>query len=140
MRESAVSMAAMAGPGMSQESTETSVAAAQHGGVSNLRPWRKGESGNPHGRAVRAIKLFEMMAADFTELSAVESALLLQACRLMARSEKASDANDQVRLANASARLLASLRKPKRKTGPDDLTDHIAKIETREVAEAEALP
>jgi hypothetical protein len=58
-----------------------------------------------------------MLAGDFGELSAVESALLLQACRLMARSEKAANPNDAVRLANASARLLATLRKPKSKPG-----------------------
>jgi hypothetical protein len=57
------------------------------------------------------------MAPDFGELTAVDAAVLLQACRLMARSERASDANDQVRLANASARLLASLSKKKRKPG-----------------------
>jgi hypothetical protein len=115
---------------MSQDSTEPSVAAAQHGSVSHLRPWRKGESGNPHGRAVRAIKLFEMMVTDFGELSAVESALLLQACRLMARSERASDANDAVRLANASARLLASLStKKKRKPGRPSLHERIAAAE-----------
>src|SRR6516225_5740556 len=104
---------------MSQDSTETSVAVPQQDTVSHLRPWRKGESGNPHGRAVRAIKLFEMMVADFDELTAVESALLLQACRLMARSERAKDANDQVRLANASARLLATLSSKKKRLKRD---------------------
>ena len=120
---------------MSQDSTETSVAAAQHGGISHLRPWRKGESGNPHGRAVRAVKLFEMMAPDFGELTAVDAAVLLQACRLMAKSEKASAANDAVRLANAAARLLASLRHTRRKPGrPSLLRDRVA---TAEVGHAE---
>jgi hypothetical protein len=116
---------------MSQDSTERSVAAAQYGGVSHLRPWRKGESGNPHGRAVRAVKLFEHMAPDFGELSAVDAALLLQACRLMARSEKASNPNDAVRLANASARLLATLQKKRRKPGrPSVLRDRVMAAET----------
>jgi hypothetical protein len=140
MRESAVNMAAMAGPGMSEESTEISPAVSPaKSRPSGLRPpWRPGESGNPHGREVRAVKLFEQMATDFGELSAVDSALLLQACRLMARSERAAGAIDAVRLANASARLLATLRNARRKPGlVDDLADHIAKLETR-AADAEA--
>ena len=60
---------------MSEDPAKLSVAVPQQDTVSHLRPWRKGESGNPHGRAVRAIKLFEMMVTDFGELSAVESAL-----------------------------------------------------------------
>ena len=104
---------------MSEDPAKLSVAVPQQDTVSHLRPWRKGESGNPHGRAVRAIKLFEMMVADFDELTAVESALLLQACRLMARSERAKDANDQVRLANASARLLATLSSKKKRLKRD---------------------
>jgi hypothetical protein len=116
---------------MSEDPAKLSVAVPQQDTVSHLRPWRKGESGNPHGRAVRAIKLFEMMAADFGALSAVESALLLQACRLMARSERAKDANDQVRLANASARLLASLSaKKKRKPGRPPLREQLAEVES----------
>jgi hypothetical protein len=45
----------------------------------------------------------------------------------MARSERASDANDQVRLANASARLLATLSKKKRlKPGRPPLRERMA--------------
>jgi hypothetical protein len=79
---------------------------------------------------VRAVKLFEQMAPDFGDLTAVESALLLQACRLMARSEKASNPNDAVRLANASARLLASLQTKRRKPGrPSPLRDRVTTAE-----------
>jgi hypothetical protein len=44
----------------------------------------------------------------------------------MARSERAADANDAVRLANASARLLASLRNTKRKPGRPPLREQLA--------------
>ena len=122
---------------MSQDPAKLSVAVPQQASLSHLRPWRKGESGNPHGRAVRAVKLFEMMVTDFGELTAVESALLLQACRLMARSERASDANDAVRLANASARLLATLSKKKRKPGrPASTLDQYLAQRTTEGADA----
>jgi hypothetical protein len=132
MRESVSKQDRAAGPGMSQDSTETSPAVSPAAPRrSGLRPpWRPGESGNPHGRAVRAVTLFEQMAPDFGELTAVDAALLLQACRLMAKSEKASDANDAVRLANASARLLASLQTKRRKPGrPSLLRDRVATAE-----------
>jgi hypothetical protein len=119
---------------MSQDSTETSPATSpavpRRNGLHP--PWRPGESGNPHGRAVRAVTLFQQMAPDFGELTAVDAALLLQACRLIARSERASDANEAVRLANASARMLASLSKKKRKPGRPPLRE-------RMTAEAESV-
>jgi hypothetical protein len=102
------------------------VAAPQGDGLSHLRPWRKGESGNPHGRAVRAIKLFELMAPDFGELSAVESAVLLQACRLMARGERAANPNNAVRLSNAAVRLLTTLRRKRSRPDRPPLRERLA--------------
>jgi hypothetical protein len=101
---------------MSQESAKTAPAAAPRSGTANLKPpWPRGVSGNPSGRSKRIPELFETMAADLGELTGIERALLWQAAKLMARSERAADANDSVRLANASARLLASLRNTRRK-------------------------
>jgi hypothetical protein len=101
---------------MSQESPKISPVVAPRGGAANLRPpWPPGVSGNPRGRAKRELELFEAIAADLGELTGIERALILQAARLMARSERTADANDSVRLANAAARLLASLRNTKHK-------------------------
>ena len=87
-----------------------------HGG----RPWPKGVSGNPSGNTMgkRAAELFAAMATDFPELSGIERSLLQQAAKLMARSERAKEATDAVRCANAAARLLASLKKSKRDHKP----------------------
>ena len=57
------------------------------------------------------------MAAELGELTGIEHAVLWQAAKLMARSERATKANDAVRLANASVRLLATLSKKNSKPG-----------------------
>jgi hypothetical protein len=82
-------------------------------------PWPKGTSGNPSGSTVskRVVALFEAMAADLGgegALSAIDRAMLLQSCRLLIRSERTKDAEDAVRLSNAAARLLSTLRNTKR--------------------------
>jgi len=89
------------------------------------KPWPPGVSGNPTGSRTskRALALFDAMAADFggaDALSAIDKTMLAQACRLLVRSERARDADIAVRLSNASARLLAGLRKTKRQpaSGP----------------------
>jgi hypothetical protein len=78
-----------------------------------------GVSGNPKGAAVdrvadRAGELFQAMSAELGTLSAIDHALLKQACLLLARSERlkrARDADAAVRLSSEARRILASLRK-----------------------------
>lgn len=89
------------------------------------RPWPKGVSGNPSGSRVntRAVVLFAEMANDFgggDALSGVDRAMLMQACRLMARGARAKSADDAVRLTSEARRILQSLRKsaPKHAAGP----------------------
>jgi hypothetical protein len=71
-------------------------------------------SGNPAGHAVigkRVSELFDAMAADFQEpLGGIERSLLLQAAKLLVRSERAKDGDIAVRCANAARRILAGLR------------------------------
>jgi hypothetical protein len=76
------------------------------------RPWPKGVSGNPSGSKVskRVTILFETLADEF-DLSATDRALLMQACRLLVRSERVKDARDAVKCANAARRILAGLRR-----------------------------
>jgi hypothetical protein len=62
--------------------------------------------------------LFDELAGDLggaDALTATERNLLLSACRLMVRGERAKSADDAVRCTNASARLLATLRNGRRK-------------------------
>jgi hypothetical protein len=80
--------------------------------------WPPGISPNPGGKSKRIPELFAQMSIGLGDLTGIERTLLWQAARLMAKSERAPKANDQVRLANAAARLLASLRRDKRKQGP----------------------
>jgi hypothetical protein len=101
---------------------------AVSGGAANLRPFafKPGQSPNPGGKSKRIPELFAQMSIGLSDLTGIESALLWQAARLMAKSERAPKANDQVRLANASARLLASLRKNRTKPGRPPLRERIA--------------
>jgi hypothetical protein len=140
MRESASKQdRAGKGPGMSQESVKPSPTATPSGRAASLRnlrpPWQPGVSGNPLGRFKHVYELFDAMIADLGDLTGIEHALLWQAAKLMAKSERAAEANDAVRLANASARLLASVRTTRRKPGrPSLLRDRVA---TAEVEHAE---
>ncbi len=78
--------------------------------------WPKGVSGNPSGSQVlhkRASELFDAMAGDFGTLSAVNAALLRQACLLLARSERVKrikDADAAIRMSGEARRLLATVR------------------------------
>ncbi len=105
------------------------------------RPWPKGTSGNPSGSRVntRAVVLFAEMAADFggvDALSGVDRAMLMQACRLMARGARAKAADDAVRLTSEARRILQSLRKPvPRKSGPS-LSEYLVASGHAERAEA----
>jgi hypothetical protein len=119
---------------VSQESVETSPTAAASGRAASLRnlrpPWQPGQSGNPLGRFKHVFELFDAMTADLGDLTGIEHALLWQAAKLMARSERSKDANEAVRLANASARLLASVsRKKNRKPGRPPLREQLAEAE-----------
>jgi hypothetical protein len=89
------------------------------------RPWPKGVSGNPSGSRLntRAMVLFAEMATDFggeNALGAMDRALLMQACRLMARGARAKSADDAVRLTSEARRILASVRKTAAKSDKQD--------------------
>jgi hypothetical protein len=118
---------------MSQDGIDTSPTATPSGRAASLRnlrpPWQPGVSGNPQGRFKHVYELFDVMVADLGERTGIENALLWQAAKLMAKSERARDANDAVRLANASARLLASVRTKKRKrAGRPPLREQLAEV------------
>jgi hypothetical protein len=85
------------------------------------RPWPKGMSGNPSGSKVskRVTTLFEALADEFggADLSAADRALLMQACRLLVRSERVKEAEDAVKCANAARRILAGLRREQADAG-----------------------
>lgn len=102
-----------------------------------VAPWPPGTSGNPSGSKLnkRVAALFDAMAADFEgTLSAIDRTMLLQACRLLIRSERTPDADLAVRLSNAAARLLASLRSAKRR---EPIGETFAEIATRAQADAD---
>jgi hypothetical protein len=107
------------------------------------RQWPKGTSGNPLGGAVvakRITELFESMRADFHDLTAVETELLLQAARLMWRAERVRDGDTAVRLTNSASRLLTNLRNGRRQREPamPTLQDYVRS--RREAAKATAEP
>jgi hypothetical protein len=83
--------------------------------------FKPGETGNPGGRlsnGKRYRELFDAMAAEFGDLTAVDRTLLGQACNLLVKSERTKDPDSAVRLTNASARLLMNLRKARAKHDP----------------------
>lgn len=105
------------------------------------RQWPKGTSGNPLGGSVvskRIIELFESMRADFNDLTAIETELLLQAARLMWRAERVKDGDTAVRLTNSASRLLTNLRNGRRQREPatPTLQDYVRS--RREAAKAKA--
>jgi hypothetical protein len=78
------------------------------------RPWAPGTSGNPLGaRALteRTAELFDAMATDFGQLSATDSVMLRQACRLLARGERTKEADAAIRMAGEARRIIESLRR-----------------------------
>jgi hypothetical protein len=107
------------------------------------RPWQPGQSGNPSGGriSVRANSLFAEMAADWggaNSLSAIDRALLMQACRLMARAARAKDADAVVRLTSEARRILVTLRKraaPPSPPGPT-LSEYLASVSATAPQEA----
>lgn len=101
----------------------------------NLKPYPKGVSGNPAGRALlskRAQQLVDEMSADFgprgfDELTGVQKTMLRQACVLFARAERARNTEDAVKLVNAGCRVLGSLRNGRRKNHHEiSLDEHLA--------------
>jgi hypothetical protein len=77
-----------------------------------LTPWRKGQSGNPRGPLSMAAVL-ALLLAEFSgrELSGADMLLLEHASRLLARSSRTRSADEQVRLTNASMRIVDRVRK-----------------------------
>jgi hypothetical protein len=117
----------------------------QHRRRAGGRPWPKGVSGNPSGLRVskRATALFESMAADFggaDALSAIDRAMLWQACRLMVRGDRTQDADIAIRLSNASARLLTSVRNGKRPKRADESNNLAAYLKAQYGARDDAEP
>jgi hypothetical protein len=106
------------------------------------RPFPRGFSGNPKGRAAiraRAAELFGIMAGDFAPLSAVDTVLLNQACLLLARSERVHRVRDidvGLRMSGEARRLLQALRKraPVCSAPIEMFTDIAAKAQTEEAA------
>jgi hypothetical protein len=98
-------------------------------------PFPKGMSGNPKGKALvlaRAAELFEIMAVDFADLSAVDNVMLRQACLLLARAERihrVRDVDVAMRMSGEARRLLMALR-PKRKASqaaqPQSLAEYLS--------------
>lgn len=111
---------------MDQRIAEGSTSAGPH-------RWRSGESGNPLGSRLlnaRADAIFTEVRGDFVDdLSAVDTVLLRQACRLLARGERLRDPDAAVRLSSEARRILASLRRKASKQVPEDtLADIVAEI------------
>lgn len=106
----------------------------------NGRPWPPGVSGNPSGRKLgkRYLALFADLVRDLggeDVLTGIDRALLGQAVGLMVRAERVKETDDAVRLANASARLLASLRTKHQR--PPAQRETFADIAARAQAEAD---
>ena len=106
------------------------------------RPFPKGVSGNPSGKTLgkRYMALFADLASDLggeEALTGIERALLGQAVGLMVRAERVRNTDDAVRLANASARLLASLRKGHKAREPAGLGALLAQGHERQRRERE---
>jgi hypothetical protein len=113
---------------------QTAVATADSEQTKRQHGWPKGVSGNPAGarvRAERVAELFESMAADVggaDALSVVDRALVMQACQLLARAERAKSTDAVVRLTSEARRLVRSLRKraPAAKAPGQSLAEYLA--------------
>jgi hypothetical protein len=108
---------------MEQQSTAARTSTGPH-------RWPPGTCGNPLGSKLlnaRADALFGEIRGDFADdLSAVDTVLLRQACRLLARGERLRDPDAAVRLSSEARRILAALkRKRAEQTGPS-LAEYLA--------------
>ncbi len=98
--------------------------------------WPKGVSGNPRGGAInrvaeRTAELFDTMAGDFAELSAVDRTFLRQACLLLARSERlrrARDADAAIRMSGEARRILTALQRRAKPRDVMPLARYIAAV------------
>lgn len=108
------------------------------------RPFPKGTSGNPRGKASireRAAELFAEMAPDLGQMSAIDTVMLRRASLLLARSERirsAKDADVSLRMSGEARRLLQTLRRhhasaPSR---PLSMDDHLAAAEAAAAQDA----
>jgi hypothetical protein len=80
------------------------------------RPWAPGQSGNPSGSRVntRASVLFDEIAAELggaEALSAIDRTLLLQAARLLMRSQRIKEPDAAIRMSSEARRTLEGLRR-----------------------------
>jgi hypothetical protein len=95
------------------------------------RPFPPGVSGNPSGVAKqrpnereRIAELFSIIAADYGELTGIER-VVQQAARLLARAEKAADADIAVRASNAASRMLATLKRKRHRPGAPPMRERV---------------
>jgi hypothetical protein len=94
-----------------QHRTET---VQKTGLASRPQCYKPGQSGNPLGPKIlteRAAALFDTVVPDFPALSATDTVLLKQACRLLARSERMRDPDASIRMASEARRTLDGLRR-----------------------------
>jgi hypothetical protein len=76
--------------------------------------WRPGVSANPSGRGHKLPAMVAKIAADHGGVECLTAASLLMietGCRLSIKSARTANADDAVRLANASARLLSKIER-----------------------------
>ena len=101
------------------------------GGRASVGPhrWPPGTSGNPLGSKLltaRADAIFGEVRCDFADnLSAVDTVLLRQACRLLARGERLRDPDAAVRLSSEARRIIAALRRSAPKPAAVTLEEHL---------------
>jgi hypothetical protein len=81
--------------------------------LSNLRPFKPGQSGNPGGRlsnSKRYQELYLAIAGAFGELSAMEREFVARAAEQLRRAEREKNNAEHVRLTRCAAQLIDRVR------------------------------
>jgi hypothetical protein len=113
---------------------------AEHKQATRPQWWPKGVSGNPSGVRVstHALALYREIGAELgglDSLSAIDRALLLQACRLLVRSLRLKDHDTAIRMSSKARRTLEGLRR--RAAVPAATSESFTDIAARAQSEAE---